>query len=96
MGHAGTLDKFAEGLLVVLTGRMTRLSGLAVAMEKEYVAAVTFGRQTDTLDPEGAIVSEGPVPQTEDLEAVLPAFTGLITQVPPGVLRRSRRGKTRV
>ncbi len=83
VGHAGTLDRFAEGLLVVLTGRMTRLCGLAVAMDKEYLATVTFGRQTDTLDPEGAVVCEGPVPPRGDLEAVLPLFTGVIQQVPP-------------
>jgi len=83
VGHAGTLDRFAEGLLVVLTGRMTRLSSLAVAMDKEYVAVVTLGRQTDTLDPEGTLVREGPVPTQEDLEAVLPTFVGKIAQVPP-------------
>jgi tRNA pseudouridine55 synthase len=83
VGHAGTLDKFAEGLLVVLTGRMTRLAGLAAAMDKEYLAVVTFGRQTDTLDPEGTVVSEGPMPTREALEAVLPSFLGRMMQVPP-------------
>ncbi len=83
VGHAGTLDKFADGLLVVLAGRVTRLAGLATAMDKEYVATFTFGRQTDTLDPEGAVVAEGPLPSQQDLEAVLPSFTGRIQQVPP-------------
>ena len=83
VGHAGTLDRFAEGLLLVLAGRMTRLSGLAMAMDKEYLATVTFGRQTDTLDPEGTVVSEGPVPTRAALEAALPSFTGRILQVPP-------------
>jgi tRNA pseudouridine55 synthase len=83
VGHAGTLDRFADGLLVVFSGRMTRLSGLAMAMDKEYLATVTFGRQTDTLDPEGAVIREGPVPAREDIEAALPGFTGTIRQVPP-------------
>jgi tRNA pseudouridine55 synthase len=83
VGHAGTLDRFAEGLLVVFAGRVTRLSGLATAIDKEYVATLTFGRQTDTLDPEGTVILEGPVPRKEDLEAVLPVFTGRVQQVPP-------------
>ncbi len=83
VGHAGTLDSFADGLLVVLAGRMTRLAGLATAMDKEYLATVTFGRQTDTLDPEGEVVCEGPVPLRNAVEAALPAFTGRMLQVPP-------------
>ncbi len=83
VGHAGTLDRFAEGLLVVLAGRMTRLAGLASAMDKEYVATITFGQQTDTLDPEGEVVAEGPVPGREALEAALQSFVGRMMQVPP-------------
>jgi tRNA pseudouridine55 synthase len=83
VGHTGTLDRFAEGLLVVLCGTMTRLCAFATAMDKEYVAVVTFGRGTDTLDPEGAVTGEGPVPLRADLEAVLPRFHGEISQVPP-------------
>jgi len=83
VGHAGTLDKFAEGLLVVLVGRMTRLCPLASAMDKEYVTVVTFGKETDTLDPDGAVVAEGPIPLRGDLEGALPFFLGVISQVPP-------------
>ena len=83
VGHAGTLDKFAEGLLIVLAGRMTRLCPLATSLDKEYVAVFTFGRGTDTLDPEGAVTSEGRVPSTPALEAVLPEFRGTLSQVPP-------------
>jgi tRNA pseudouridine55 synthase len=83
IGHAGTLDKFAEGLLIVLTGRMTRLSSLAMSLDKEYLAVVTFGRGTDTLDPEGVVTAEGPVPSRQELEAVLPEFVGTLSQVPP-------------
>jgi tRNA pseudouridine55 synthase len=83
IGHAGTLDKFAEGLLIVLAGRMTRLCPLATSLDKEYIAVLTFGQGTDTLDPEGAVISEGPVPSTPALEAVLPEFLGTLSQVPP-------------
>jgi tRNA pseudouridine55 synthase len=83
IGHAGTLDKFAEGLLIVLTGRMTRLCALATSLDKEYMGVFTFGRGTDTLDPEGAVTAEGPVPSREAIEAVLPEFRGALSQVPP-------------
>jgi tRNA pseudouridine55 synthase len=83
VGHAGTLDKFAEGLLVVLTGRMTRLCAFATSLDKEYVAVVTFGKGTDTLDPEGSVTAEGPVPGLHALETILPAFRGTLQQCPP-------------
>ena len=83
IGHAGTLDKFAEGLLIVFAGRMTRLCPLATSLDKEYVAVFTFGRGTDTLDPEGEVTAEGPVPTRQELEAVLPEFLGTLSQVPP-------------
>ena len=83
VGHAGTLDKFAEGLLVVLAGRMTRLCPFATSLDKEYLAVFQFGRGTDTLDPEGTITAEGPVPAREEIEHALAAFRGAISQVPP-------------
>lgn len=83
IGHMGTLDRFAEGLLVALSGSMTRLSVYASAMDKEYIARIFFGKGTDTLDIEGAVVSEGPVPREEDIAGVLPQFLGTFMQVPP-------------
>jgi tRNA pseudouridine55 synthase len=83
VGHAGTLDRFAEGLLVVLAGRMTRLCSFATSLDKEYIAVFTFGRGTDTLDPEGATTAEGPVPGRQEILDVLPSFLGTISQVPP-------------
>ncbi len=83
VGHAGTLDPFADGLLIALSGSWTRLASLASAMDKEYVAAVAFGTGTDTLDPEGTVTAEGPVPSRADLESALPAFIGGIMQAPP-------------
>jgi len=83
VGHAGTLDKFAEGLLVVLAGRMTRLSAFATSLDKEYVAVVHFGRATDTLDPEGRETETGTVPSRAEVEGILAGFQGTILQTPP-------------
>jgi len=83
VGHAGTLDPFADGLLVALSGAWTRLAPFASAMDKEYVATVTFGTTTDTLDPEGAVTGQGPLPARGDLQAALPAFVGELMQAPP-------------
>jgi tRNA pseudouridine55 synthase len=83
VGHAGTLDRFAEGLLVVLAGRMTRLCAFATSLDKEYVAKVFFGRTTDTLDPEGRVTETGSVPSRAEIEGALSRFKGTILQTPP-------------
>lgn len=83
VGHTGTLDSFAEGLLVVLVGKMTRLVPYITATEKKYLAVVAFGSETDTLEPSGVVVKEGPLPSRQQVEAVLPQFRGRIQQVPP-------------
>lgn len=83
VGHTGTLDRFATGLLVVLLGRATRLADLASAQTKRYDVQVMFGRETDTLDPTGAVVAEGSVPSATELRQALPAYIGEIDQVPP-------------
>jgi len=83
VGHAGTLDPFADGLLVALSGGWTRLAPFASAMDKQYVATVVFGTATDTLDPEGAVTGQGPLPGHGDLQAALPAFVGELMQRPP-------------
>jgi tRNA pseudouridine55 synthase len=83
VGHTGTLDKFAEGLLVVLAGRALKRSAEFTHLDKRYEAAVFFGAETDTLDPEGAVIAEAPPPEREALEAVLPAFQGALMQTPP-------------
>jgi tRNA pseudouridine55 synthase len=83
VGHTGTLDRFASGLLVVLCGRHTRLAALAEALDKDYLARVRFGTGTDTLDPEGAVVAQGPVPGRAAVEAALSGFLGDILQAPP-------------
>ena len=81
--HTGTLDSFARGLLVLLAGRAVKLSPWFSGCDKQYRALLRFGEETDTLDPEGAVIASGPLPRREDLEAALPAFTGTILQAPP-------------
>jgi tRNA pseudouridine55 synthase len=81
VGHAGTLDPFATGVLIALVGDATRLSSLAMDLSKEYVARVRFGWQTDTLDPEGEVTAEcDPGPERE---LPLDRFRGEIEQLPP-------------
>ena len=83
VGHTGTLDSFADGLLVVLTGSLTRLVPHITSFDKEYLALIEFGSQTDTLDPTGVVVKTAPVPTEAAVRAVLPRFVGELAQVPP-------------
>jgi tRNA pseudouridine55 synthase len=83
VGHAGTLDKFASGLLIVAVGKYTRLLSLFMVEEKEYVADALFGIGTDTLDPEGRQIAAGNVPERIRIENILPEFRGDIRQRPP-------------
>ena len=83
VGHTGTLDKFAEGLLILLTGKFTRLNAMITGMDKEYVALIRFGKETDTLDPEGEVVAEADIPTEQVIAEVLSGFRGTIRQVPP-------------
>jgi tRNA pseudouridine 55 synthase len=83
VGHAGTLDRFATGLLVALAGSYSRLAPYIQSGEKFYRGTVRFGSETSTLDPEGEVVAQAPIPSRERLEAVLPAFRGRILQRPP-------------
>ncbi len=83
MGHTGTLDSFAEGLLVVLTGSMTHLVSHVTAFTKTYRAVVCFGKQTDSLDPCGTFINKGRPVQKQELENVLAEFKGALLQTPP-------------
>jgi tRNA pseudouridine55 synthase len=83
LGHTGTLDKFASGLLVVLAGRALRLSPWVSHCDKTYRGTILFGEETDTLDPEGSVIERAPVPPREDVEGVLERFRGEILQTPP-------------
>jgi tRNA pseudouridine55 synthase len=84
VGHAGTLDPMATGVVVVGVGRATRLLRYVQEGTKEYVAVVRFGIGTDTLDADGREVSRQPMPiDKEQLEAAMKPFRGEISQVPP-------------
>jgi tRNA pseudouridine55 synthase len=87
IGHLGTLDPFATGLLVLLFGKATRLATFIDADPKVYEATVQFGAETDTDDVTGTPTRSGPVPPgdaiAEAIRAALPSFTGEIQQVPP-------------
>ena len=86
VGHAGTLDPMATGVVVVAIGRVTRLIRYVQDLTKEYVATGVFGVATDSLDADGAVLSRQPMPiSAEDIQGVLPRFTGVIEQVPPMV-----------
>jgi tRNA pseudouridine55 synthase len=85
VGHAGTLDPFASGVLVVLVGEATKLSAHATEDDKRYRAELALGQETDTLDREGRVVDEAPVPALvfAQVELALAAFVGTHPQVPP-------------
>lgn len=84
IGHAGTLDPMATGVLPVFVGQATRAVSFAEGGEKEYVAGLRLGLATNTQDTEGQTLTQSPVTVgREELEAVLPRFTGEISQIPP-------------
>ncbi|MDI6711834.1 MAG: tRNA pseudouridine(55) synthase TruB [Anaerosomatales bacterium] len=96
IGHAGTLDPSATGLLVVLIGPYTRLEPYLSKSQKRYFATVRFGAATDTDDAEGAVVAEAPVPGlVSDEQAARETVAGLIgvhEQVPPAYSAIKRHG----
>ncbi len=84
IGHTGTLDPMATGVLPLLLGKATRAAPLLEDTDKEYEAGFRLGCSTDTQDSTGKVLAESDVPVTrEQLEAVLPAFRGEILQLPP-------------
>jgi tRNA pseudouridine55 synthase len=84
VGHGGTLDPLASGVLPIALGEATKLCGRMLDATKAYDFAIRFGEETDTLDAEGEVVATSDVrPTLEQIEGVLPLFTGEIEQVPP-------------
>ena len=84
VGHSGTLDPMATGVLVVFIGRATRAVEFAESHEKEYLAEILFGRKTDTQDITGRTLEESDAcPTREQLEEAASRFRGEITQIPP-------------
>ena len=84
VGHGGTLDPLATGVLPIAVGEATKLAGRMLDSDKVYDFTIRFGEQTDTLDAEGKVIATSDMrPTRVALEAVLPRFTGPIEQVPP-------------
>lgn len=85
VGHTGTLDPMATGVLPLCLGDATRVAGFITEGDKAYEATVRFGAETDTLDAEGKVVRTAPVPALDAamLEAALARFRGTILQTPP-------------
>jgi tRNA pseudouridine55 synthase len=103
-GHAGTLDPFATGLLIVLSGTATKLASCFVGLDKRYVTDVDLTARTSTGDPEGEVVERSEAPSSEELERRLEGLRGEIELPVPAVsavkiggeraYRLARRGVT--
>lgn len=87
VGHAGTLDPLAEGVLLILVGPAARLNAYLESKQKSYIASITFGCATDTDDAEGTVIRETPLPSTlfdeRNAQEVLQKFLGAQKQMPP-------------
>lgn len=96
IGHAGTLDPMATGLLLVLVGRATRLERYLVGHDKRYEARIVLGSTTDTLDADGEVTDTMPVPDVlldrDAAQAVLRSFLGQSEQMPPAYSAIKRDG----
>jgi tRNA pseudouridine55 synthase len=93
VGHTGTLDPIATGLLILLLEEATRFAEFFVRLPKTYIAKIVLGAITDTYDAEGNILERRDVNiSCEDVAKVLPNFTGRILQNPPPYLRKESRG----
>jgi len=84
VGHGGTLDPLASGILPIALGEATKVAGRMLDATKEYEFTIRFGEETDTLDAEGEVVAKSAIrPTLDEVVAILPRFTGTIEQVPP-------------
>ena len=84
VGHGGTLDPLASGVLPIALGEATKITGRMLDADKAYDFTIRFGEETDTLDAEGPVTATSDVrPSLAEVEAVLARFTGPIAQVPP-------------
>jgi tRNA pseudouridine55 synthase len=94
VGHGGTLDPLASGVLPIALGEATKLAGRMLDATKTYEFTIKFGEETDTLDLEGEVIAKSDVrPTPAQVEAVLPRFTGEIDQVPPAYSAVKIEGK---
>jgi tRNA pseudouridine55 synthase len=92
VGHTGTLDPFATGLLVLLVGSATRLQPYVEGEPKVYDATIRFGVETDTGDPTGDAVRDAPIPPEPAVENAIAALTGAIEQIPPAFSAKQVKG----
>ena len=93
VGHAGTLDPFATGLLVLLLGRATRLLPYLAGEPKVYDAVIAFGRETDTDDATGSVTCGASLPPRTQLDAALAGLTGTLQQIPPAYSAKQQGGQ---
>lgn len=95
VGHAGTLDPLATGVLPVCLGQAARMSDFIMETSKTYIAEITLGISTDTYDTEGAILQETDPSHIDrkQVESLLPSLTGAILQKPPAYSALKRQGK---
>lgn len=93
VGHAGTLDPQAAGILPIMIGRATQLFDYLVDKKKEYIAELAFGSSTDTQDAQGTVIEKcTSFPEIRDIEKALKAFTGPLMQRPPAYSAIKRNG----
>ena len=87
IGHCGTLDPMATGMLILVIGTATKLSDLLMSEDKEYTGTIRLGSTTNSYDKEGQVVEEKPVPAytREEIEAAFDGFRGDFYQMPPMV-----------
>src|SRR5690348_13463170 len=94
VGHGGTLDPLASGVLPIALGEATKVCGRMLDATKAYDFTVRFGEETDTLDSEGKVIATSAVrPTFDQVEAVLPRFRGPIEQIPPAYSAAKIDGK---
>ena len=92
IGHLGTLDPFATGLLVLLLGRATRLASFLDTEPKVYEATIRFGTETDTDDETGTVIRTSAAPSESAVLSSIKSLTGTISQVPPAYSAKSVDG----
>jgi tRNA pseudouridine55 synthase len=93
-GHGGTLDPFAEGLLLILAGQATRLMDLMHYLPKTYLAKVVWGTETDTCDHLGLSLSHGLISNTMPMDEAISSFVGWHDQVPPDTCAKKINGES--
>lgn len=94
IGHTGTLDPMATGLLLVMINKATKINEY-IDYDKEYEIEITFGKETDTCDTDGKVIRQAPVPDNlcEKIKGIIPSFTGEIMQKPPAFSALKKDGE---